>query len=153
MSMECNYIRKKWDKETMLKMLDRLRSTLPEGCVDDELRHAFSITDSEIDALYIAYYNLKDSFCPLSRRSFGKPKRVFYMPKSLYGDATLYGSWYTISPSAYNTYITTTTTDTTTASTFTTSGNYTTATISNDYWDAIIYNDNWDTMTVTDGRY
>ena len=31
--MECNYIRKKWDKETMLKMLDRLRSTLPEGCV------------------------------------------------------------------------------------------------------------------------
>lgn len=134
------YIRKKWDRETMLKMLDRLRSTLPEGCVDDELRHAFNITDSEIDALYIAYYNLKDSFCPLSRHSFGKPKRVFYIPKNLYDDITLYSSWYNISPSTYNTFITTTTT----ASTFTISSNYTTATIDDDYWDV---------MTVTDRQY
>lgn len=144
MDMECNYIRKKWDKETMLKMLDRLRSTLPEGCVDDELRHAFSITDSEIDALYIAYYNLKDSFCPLSRHSFGKPKRVFYIPKNLYDDITLYSSWYNISPSIYNTVTITDLVDTTTAPTFTTSSNYTTTTVDNEYWDV---------FTVTDRQY
>ena len=74
------HIRKKWDKETMLKMLDKLRSTLPDGCVDRELFRAGFQSNSEIDVLYIAYYNLKDSYCKLNRRSFGKAKYLCFEP-------------------------------------------------------------------------
>ena len=76
-----NYIEKRWSKEVMEKRLENLKKVLPACWVNSAILEAKDKTESELDALYIAYYDLKDTFCKIKRGSFGKPKQVGYIPK------------------------------------------------------------------------
>jgi hypothetical protein len=40
-----------------------------------------TFTDDKLDAMYLAYYDLKDKYCKIDRRKFGKPKKVNYKSK------------------------------------------------------------------------
>ena len=126
-----DYIEKRWNKEVMEKRLENLKKIIHHYFVDNEIRMAKNQTENELDALYIAYYNLKDRYCKIKRSSFGKPKKVGYVPKkkkigyySPYWDDDDDWSWtinglygtYSIGPSASNSatnsnYSTTTTTN------------------------------------------
>ena len=57
-----NYIEKRWSKEVLEKRLENLKKVINPYFVDSELRIAKSLTENELDALYIAYYNLKDRY-------------------------------------------------------------------------------------------
>ena len=76
-----NYIEKRWSKEVMEKRLENLKKVISPGLVDLAIDDANTKTDNELDALYIAYYELKDKHCKLRRRAFGVPKIVGYVPK------------------------------------------------------------------------
>ena len=76
-----DYIDKRWSKEVMEKRLENLKKIINHYFVDNEIRMAKGQTENELDALYIAYYNLKDRYCKIKRSSFGKPKKVGYVPK------------------------------------------------------------------------
>ena len=76
-----DYIEKRWSKEVMEKRLKNLKKIIYPYYVDSEIRMAKNQTENELDALYIAYYNLKDRYCKIKRSSFGKPKKVGYVPK------------------------------------------------------------------------
>ena len=76
-----DYIEKRWSKEVMEKRLKNLKKIIYPYYVDNEIRMAKNQTENELDALYIAYYNLKDRYCKIKRSSFGKPKKVGYVPK------------------------------------------------------------------------
>ena len=75
------YIEKRWNKEVMEKRLENLKKIINSYFVDDEIRMAKNQTENELDALYLAYYELKDRYCKIKRSSFGKPKKVGYVPK------------------------------------------------------------------------
>jgi len=76
-----DYIEKRWSKEVMEKRLENLKKIINHYFVDSEIRMAKNLTENELDALYIAYYSLKDRYCKIKRSSFGKPKKVGYAPK------------------------------------------------------------------------
>lgn len=75
------YIEKRWSKEVLEKRLENLKKVISPGLVDLAIDDANTKTDNELDALYIAYYELKDKYCKIKRSSFGKPKQVGYIPK------------------------------------------------------------------------
>ena len=83
--MENCYINRRWDEATMFKILDKLRLTLPEHSVEEELSRAFRITDCTIDALYIAYHNLRRTFCKIDEFAFGTPKSIMPRRSSCFG--------------------------------------------------------------------
>ena len=122
------YIEKRWSKEVMEKRLENLKKAISPGLVDLAIDDANTKTDNELDALYIAYYELKDKYCKIKRSSFGKPKQVGYVPKkkkigyySPYWDDdddwswTINGTYFTSSSASnsaiYSNYSTTTTTN------------------------------------------
>ena len=119
------YIEKRWSKEVLEKRLENLKKVIKPGYIEMAIRDAKQKTDNELDALYIAYYELKDKHCKLRRCSFGVPKQVGYVPKkkklgyySPYWDDdddwswTINGTCATTSSSGiYSNYSTTTTTN------------------------------------------
>ena len=119
-----NYIEKRWSKEVLETRLENLKKVISPGLVDLAIDVANMKTDNELDALYIAYYELKDKYCKIKRSSFGKPKQVGYVPKkkkigyySPYWDDdnwpwTINGTYTTTSSNGiYSNYSTTTTTN------------------------------------------
>ena len=84
---ESKYINKKWDLETMKKRLENLKKIIPENSVELQISLAKLETDDELDALYIAYYRLKDVHSKIKRKTFGKPKDVKYEQKCRWTDA------------------------------------------------------------------
>ena len=112
-----NYIEKRWSKEVMEKRLENLKKVISPGLVGLAIDDANTKTDNELDALYIAYYELKDKYCKIKRSSFGKPKQVGYVPKkkkigyySTYWDSdddwswTINGTYTTATSSGIYTY-------------------------------------------------
>lgn len=81
MEFENIYIEKRWSKEVIEKRLENLKKIIPPSIVDAEIRVAKVKADDELDALYLAYYSLKDSYCKIKRKTFGIPKNVKYTPK------------------------------------------------------------------------
>ena len=79
-----NYINKRWSKEVMQKRLENLKKILPLGVVELQIELGKQKAEDELDALYIAYYALKDIYCKVKRNSFGTPNEVEYKPKCLW---------------------------------------------------------------------
>ena len=137
--MSC-YIEKRWSKEVLEKRLENLKKVISPGLVDLAIDDANTKTDNELDALYIAYYELKDKHCKLRRRAFGVPKIVGYVPKKkpigYYSPYWEYDDWDDWSWTITGTYATTSS-----------SGiysNYSTTTTTNAY----NYYDSWYTTTI-----
>lgn len=111
------YVNKRWDLPTMEKKLELLKKVIPAEIVNLRIDSFLCSTEDRLDALYLAYYSLKDEFCKIKRRSFGEPKIVEYKPKTIKWDYD-YGS------NAWNTWTITTSYST----------SYTTTTSSSYYW-------------------
>ena len=75
------YINKKWDLPTMEKRMENLKTVIDSNTVDAIIKHYDDIADNRLDALYLAYYHLKDIYCKIKRYSFGTPKDVEYNRK------------------------------------------------------------------------
>ena len=87
--MDDKYIEKRWDLPTMEKRMERLKKVIDPFEVDLKINHYLTFfTDDKLDAMYLAYYDLKDKYCKIDRRNFGKPKTVNYKTKNNIGMAT-----------------------------------------------------------------
>lgn len=88
--MDDKYIEKRWDLPTMDKRMENLKKVIDPFEVDLKVNYYLSsFTDDKLDAMYLAYYDLKDKYCKIDRSKFGKPKKVNYKAK----DANLYGNF------------------------------------------------------------
>jgi hypothetical protein len=77
------FIEKRWDLPTMEKRMENLKKVIDPFEVDLKINLYLSIsTDDRLDALYLAYYDLKDKYCKLDRKKFGTPKKVDYKQKN-----------------------------------------------------------------------
>lgn len=104
------YVNKKWDLPTMEVRMENLKKVINPHIVETSIAYYEGIADNRLDALYLAYYQLKDDYCKVKRRTFGKPKNVEYKPKQstsvLYVNGTSSNNiWW--SPSDYTWTITT----------------------------------------------
>jgi len=75
------YINKKWDLPTMEKRMESLKTVIDYDTVDTTIKYYEGVADDRLDALYLAYYHLKDIYCKIKRYSFGTPKDVEYNRK------------------------------------------------------------------------
>jgi len=126
------YIEKRWDLPTMEKRMEYLKKVIDPFEVDLKVNYYLTlVTDDKLDALYLAYYDLKDKYCKIDRKKFGKPKTVNYKTKNV-GVGTF-----------ANSFIDTSSIEPTTSSTWyysgTTTGTY------NVYWEPYV----WTTTTAT----
>lgn len=85
------YVNKRWDLPTMEKKLELLKKVIPAEIVNLRIDSYLCYADDRLDALYLAYYSLKDEYCKIKRRTFGEPKKVEYKPKTVKWDYD-YGS-------------------------------------------------------------
>ena len=124
------FIEKRWDLPTMEKRMECLKKVIDPFEVDLKINFYLSaFTDDKLDAMYLAYYDLKDKYCKIDRRKFGKPKTVDYKSKNTIG---------TITTSYVDTYLTEPATSSSWYYSDTTTGAY------NVYWEPSNY-----TWTVT----
>ena len=78
------YIEKRWDLPTMEKRMECLKKVIDPFEVDLKVNYYLTlVTDDKLDALYLAYYDLKDKYCKIDRKKFGKPKTVNYKMKNV----------------------------------------------------------------------
>lgn len=96
------YINKKWDLPTMEKKIDNLKRVIKPSTVDIYVSRYVDIADTRLDALYLAYYAMKDDFCKVKRRLFGKPKSVEFKYKRNPSNQWYYSN-YGLADSLYNT--------------------------------------------------
>ncbi|MBO6254949.1 MAG: hypothetical protein J6O49_15105 [Bacteroidaceae bacterium] len=75
------YVNKRWDLPTMEVRMENLKKIINPHIVETSIAYYENIADNRLDALYLAYYQLKDDYCKIKRRTFGKPKNVEYKPK------------------------------------------------------------------------
>ena len=118
------YVNKRWDLPTMEKKLELLKKVIPAEIVDLRIGVNLCCTDDRLDALYLAYYSLKDEFCKIKRKSFGEPKIVEYKPKTIKWDYDYGNNMWTTSNYAWT--ITTSSTTTTSSYYWTNNGPFTT---------------------------
>jgi len=130
----------------MEKRLENLKKVISPGLVDLAIDDANTKTENEVDALYIAYYELKDKYCKIKRSSFGKPKKVGYVPKkkkigyySPYWDVDDWDDWSWTINGLYGTY-----SIGSSASNSAINSNYSTTTTTNAY----NFYDGWITTTI-----
>lgn len=87
------YVNKRWDLPTMEVRMENLKKVINPHIVETSIAYYENVADNRLDALYLAYYQLKDDYCKIKRRTFGKPKNVEYKPKkSTWWYANDYGS-------------------------------------------------------------
>ncbi len=94
------YVNKRWDLPTMEVRMENLKKVINPHIVETSIAYYETIADNRLDALYLAYYQLKDDYCKIKRRTFGKPKNVQYKPKQStsgwytnnYGNGTIWWS-------------------------------------------------------------
>ena len=104
------YMEKKWDLPKMEKKIELLKKIISEDEINSIIALYETCTDDRLDALYLAYYNLKDKYCKVKRTSFGTPKLINYSQKTIKIDNS---EWYyynipnTITWSVYDTVDTT----------------------------------------------
>jgi hypothetical protein len=93
------YIEKRWDLPTMEKRMECLKKVIDPFEVDLKINFYLSIvTDDRLDAMYLAYYDLKDKYCKIDRSKFGKPKTVDYKQKNFRMDTTSFAGTYLTEP-------------------------------------------------------
>ena len=79
--METHYIPKRWDLEQMRKRVENLKKIINPYRVETKLNFCKALTDNELDALYLTYYQLKEENLKYDRHIFGKVNFVEYKPK------------------------------------------------------------------------
>ena len=127
------FIEKRWDLPTMEKRMENLKKVIDPFEVDLKVNYYLTLfTDDKLDAMYLAYYDLKDKYCKIDRRKFGKPKTVDYKSKNTIG---------TITTSYFDTYLTEPATSSSWYYSDTTTGTY------NVYWEPFNYT--WTVTTAT----
>ena len=93
------YIEKRWDLPTMEKRMECLKKVIDPFEVDLKINFYLStFTDDKLDAMYLAYYDLKDKYCKIDERNFGKQKRVDYKSKNIGMVTTSYVDTYLTEP-------------------------------------------------------
>lgn len=132
------YVNKRWDLPVMEKRLENLKKIIPCTVVDSYIRKYENMADSKLDALYLAFYALKDTYCKVKRHTFGTPKMVDFKYKpvqssqwyySNYGLAdSLYGTAASISDTYWNYASFTSAVE---------SSTWTVTTASNTYWNTL----------------
>ena len=80
---QTNYMEKKLDLPKMEKKIELLKKIISEDEINSIIALYETYTDDRLDALYLAYYNLKDKYCKIKRASFGTPKLVNYSQKAI----------------------------------------------------------------------
>lgn len=96
------YINKKWDLPVMEKRLENLKKIIPCTIVDAYIRKYENIAYSKLDALYLAFYALKDTYCKVKRHTFGTPKMVDFKYKPVQSSQWYYSN-YGLADSIYGT--------------------------------------------------
>ena len=105
-------IKKRWNLCQMRIMMENLRNLLGNIEVDMEIASCSSLSDNELDVLYLAYYNLKGRHLKYNRSIFGKIVLVEYEPRkyetikygfveSLLQTKTVNSFWYDSRPYNY----------------------------------------------------
>ena len=74
-------IKKIWNLEQMRKRLENLKKVMNPHLVDTYVAVKKTVTDNELDALYLAYYQLKDLSLKYNKATFGQVNYVDYEPK------------------------------------------------------------------------
>ena len=74
-------IKKRFNLSQMRIMMENLRNLLGNIEVDMEIASCSSLSDNELDVLYLAYYNLKGRHLKYNRSIFGKIAQVEYEPR------------------------------------------------------------------------
>jgi hypothetical protein len=78
------FIEKIWDLPTMEKRMECLKKVIDPFEVDLRVNYYLSLfTDDKLDAMYLAYYDLKDKYCKIDRRKFGNLKTVNFKSKGV----------------------------------------------------------------------
>jgi hypothetical protein len=131
---QINYMEKKLDLPKMEKKIELLKKIISEDEINTVIALYETYTDDRLDALYLAYYNLKDKYCKVKRASFGTPKLIKYSQKTIKIDDSEWWYYYSASNTA------------TCSWSYDTGGN--TWSFNNYRWDV---NYTWDTTTTTNG--
>ena len=93
------FIEKRWDLPTMEKRMECLKKVIDPFEVDLKINFYLSLfTDDKLDAMYLAYYDLKDKYCKIDRSKFGTPKKVDYKPKNIGISTTSFVDTYLTEP-------------------------------------------------------
>ena len=74
-------IKKIWNLEQMRKRLENLKKVIHPPLVDTYIAVKKAVADNELDALYLAYYQLKGLSLRYNRATFGQVNDVNYKPK------------------------------------------------------------------------
>jgi len=93
---QINYMEKKWDLPKMEKKIELLKKIISEDEINSIIALYETYADDRLDALYLAYYNLKDKYCKVKRASFGTPKLINYSQKTIKIDDSEW--WYYNTP-------------------------------------------------------
>lgn len=96
------YVNKRWDLPVMEKRLENLKKIIPCTVVDAYIRKYENMSDSKLDALYLAFYALKDTYCKVKRNTFGTPKMVDFKYKPVQSSQWYYNN-YGLADSLYGT--------------------------------------------------
>lgn len=74
-------IKKRWNLEEMKIRVNNLKKVINETLINIYYYRALEETDNELDALYIAYYDLKALSLKYKREVYGTVNNVDYKPK------------------------------------------------------------------------
>lgn len=81
---ENKFVEKKWSMEQIVIRLENLKKIIDPFIINMKIHECKALCDSEYDALYMAFYKLKDQYSRLPRIKFGAPKPIAYTPKGWY---------------------------------------------------------------------
>lgn len=81
---ENKFVEKKWSMEQIVIRLENLKKIIDPFIINMKIHKCKALCDSEYDALYMAFYELKDQYSRLPRIKFGEPKLIGYVPKGWY---------------------------------------------------------------------
>lgn len=74
-------IKKRWNLEEMKIRVNNLKKVIDETLINIYYYRALEETDNELDALYMAYYDLKALLLKYKREVYGTVNEVEYEPK------------------------------------------------------------------------
>lgn len=103
-------IKKRWNLEEMKIRVNNLKKVINETLVNRYCYRALEETDNELDALYIAYYDLKALSLKYKREVYGTVNNVDYKSKfdwdSYLDEYLKNNTHYTSTPSYYYSWTT-----------------------------------------------
>lgn len=77
----------------MERRMENLKKVIPEIEVEFAITKYSCIAKNRLDALYLAYFDLKDKFCKIDRRNFGTVKQIEFEPIYSCTTTSIASSW------------------------------------------------------------